>query len=80
MGAEKEAQARRFNISQMTKSNIYLNQYDTERQQWVWRIIADEIKEQIQKEIQELSALKLAPSIIKDLCQIVEDNFKTLEI
>jgi len=36
-------------------------------------------KEQIQKEIQELSALKLAPSIIKDLCQIVENNFKDLE-
>ena len=63
----------------MIKSNIYLNQYDTERQQWVWRIIADEIKEQIQKEIRAVSALKLAPSIIKDLCQIVENNFKDLE-
>ena len=37
-------------------------------------------KEQIQKEIRALSALKLAPSLVEDLCQIVEDNFKDLEI
>ena len=34
----------------------------------------------IQKEIQAMDALKLAPGLIKDLCQIVEDNFKNLEI
>ena len=37
-------------------------------------------RKQIQKEIQELQPLKLAPGLIKDLCQIVEDNFKDLEI
>ena len=37
-------------------------------------------KEQIQKEIQAVQALKLAPSLIEDLCQIVEDNFKNLDI
>jgi hypothetical protein len=37
------------------------------------------VKKQIQKEIQVVPALKLAPSLIEDLCQIVEDNFKDLE-
>ena len=42
--------------------------------------VIEKVKEQIQKEIQAVSALKLAPSVIEDLCQIVENNFKSLEI